>query len=159
MGNLGVTVTLTTEVSNRKFTTVGETTVKLTYDDLNISYKINVVEKSVTKIEVTSRPTKTKYITNYETLNLAGGTIKATYNDTTTETISMTDSNVIVTGFDNTTTGTKTITVKYKDVTTVTGTLFSSVSKKPHKISEIKNKTIVTKKNLKAHKAFAFFIG
>ena len=99
-------------------TTLGDVTLTVTYKSKTTTFTVSVVAKSATKIEVTSRPTKTKYITNYETLNLAGGTIKVTYNDTTTETISMTDSNVSVTGFTNNTLGDVTLTVTYKGKTT-----------------------------------------
>ena len=99
-------------------TTTGTKTLTVSYKNKTTTFTVSVVAKSATKIEVTSRPTKTKYIANYETLNLAGGTIKVTYNDTTTETISMTDSNVSVTGFTNNTLGDVTLTVTYKGKTT-----------------------------------------
>ncbi|MBQ8535606.1 MAG: bacterial Ig-like domain-containing protein [Bacilli bacterium] len=99
-------------------TTLGDVTLTVTYKSKTTTFKVSIVTKLATKIEVTSKPTKTSYIQNYENLNLTGGKIKVTYNDNSTETVNMTDSNVTVTGFDNTTTGTKTLTVKYKDVTT-----------------------------------------
>ena len=98
--------------------TVGEKTLTVTYKSKTTTFTVSVVAKSATKIEVSTKPTKTTYITNYETLNLDGGTIKVTYNDTSTETISMTDSNVSVTGFTNNTLGNVTLTVTYKGKTT-----------------------------------------
>jgi len=95
-------------------TTVGKKTLTVTYSGKKTTFDVNVVAKSISKIEIVSKPTKLSYVQNSETLNLSGGKIKATYNDNTTETIDMTNSNVSVTGFSNSTTGTKTLTVTYK---------------------------------------------
>ena len=126
--------------------TLGTNTLTVTYKGKTTTFTVTIVEKSVTKIEVVTTPTKTTYIQNYNTLNLTGGTIKATYDDKSTETIDMTDSNVTVTGFDNTTTGTKTLTVTYKKKTATftVSVVAKSISKievstKPTKTSYIQN--------------------
>ena len=104
-----------TGFSNSK---VGTKKLTVTYGGVSTSFNVSIVEKSISKIEVNSVPTKTSYVQNSETLNLSGGKIKATYNDNSTETIDMSDSNVSVTGFSNSTLGTKTLTVTYKTKTT-----------------------------------------
>ena len=76
-------------------------------------------EKSVNSISVKTNPSKTTY-EHDDTINLAGGVLKVTYDDKSTEDISMTDSNVKIT---KPTTGkadvnNQTITISYKGKTT-----------------------------------------
>ena len=76
-------------------------------------------EKSVNSISVKTNPSKTTY-EHDDTINLAGGVLKVTYDDNSTEDISMTDSNVKIT---KPTTGkadvnNQTITISYKGKTT-----------------------------------------
>ena len=76
-------------------------------------------EKSVNSISVKTNPSKTTY-EHGDMVNLSGGVLKVTYDDSTTEDISMTDSNVKIT---NPTTGkadvnNQTITISYKGKTT-----------------------------------------
>ena len=76
-------------------------------------------EKSVNSISVKTNPSKTTY-EHGDMVNLLGGVLKVTYDDSTTEDISMTDSNVKIT---NPTTGkadvnNQTITISYKGKTT-----------------------------------------
>ena len=78
----------------------------------------NIVEKSLSSIKVSTNPTKTTYIQNYEPLDLTGGKITLTYNDSSTELIDLTASEVEVSGFSNSTVGEKTITVTYGGKTT-----------------------------------------
>ena len=127
-------------------TKLGTQILTITYKGFTTTFTVTVVEKSVSKIEVTTKPTKTSYIQNYEDLNLAGGKITVTYDDTSTTTIDMTNANVTVTGFDNTTRGTKTLTVKYSGkTTTFTVSVVArsitkiEVSTKPTKTSYIQN--------------------
>ena len=76
-------------------------------------------EKSVNSISVKTNPSKTTY-EHGDMVNLSGGVLKVTYDDSATEDISMTDSNVKIT---NPTTGkadvnNQTITISYKGKTT-----------------------------------------
>ena len=76
-------------------------------------------EKSVNSISVKTNPSKTTY-EHGDMVNLSGGVLKVTYDDSTTEDISMTDSNVKIT---SPTTGkadvnNQTITISYKGKTT-----------------------------------------
>ena len=76
-------------------------------------------EKTVNSISVKTNPSKTTY-EHGDMVNLSGGVLKVTYDDSTTEDISMTDSNVKIT---KPTTGkadvnNQTITISYKGKTT-----------------------------------------
>ena len=76
-------------------------------------------EKAVNSISVKTNPSKTTY-EHGDMVNLSGGVLKVTYDDSTTEDISMTDSNVKIT---TPTTGkadvnNQTITISYKGKTT-----------------------------------------
>lgn len=76
------------------------------------------VARQINKIEVTTMPIKTKYIQNYENLDLTGGILTVTYKDKSTDTISLTNEKVKITGFDNNTIGTNVVTVEYEGETT-----------------------------------------
>ena len=126
--------------------TVGEKTITVTYGGKSTTFKVNVVAKSLSSIKVSTNPTKTTYIQNYETLNLTGGKITLTYNDKTTEVKDMTASGVTTSGFSNSTVGEKTITVTYGGKSTtfkvnVVAKSLSSikVSTNPTKTSYIQN--------------------
>ncbi len=73
--------------------------------------------KTITKIEISTLPSKREYIQNQENLDLTGGKIKVFYSDGSSQIIDMKDSSVTVSGFDNKQLGTKTITVTYKEKT------------------------------------------
>ena len=114
--------------------------------DNNIPYKLT--DRALESISIKTKPTKTTYIQG-ESLNLAGGVLTLTYNDNTTETVSMTDSKVTISGFNSTTTGTKTVTVSYggKSTTftvTVNAKTLSSISvkTKPTKATYIQGESL-----------------
>lgn len=69
---------------------------------------------TLTKIEITKTPNKTVYQIG-ESLDTTGLTLKATYSDGSTETIT---SGFVTSGFDSSTAGTKTVTVSYEGKTT-----------------------------------------
>ena len=94
------------------------TYVTIKYEDKTVKQNITVEDKTITSITISSKPTKTKYIQNKETLDLTGGKIKAIYNDGTSEELEMTDEQVKVTGFENKNIGDITITVEYQTKTT-----------------------------------------
>lgn len=88
---------------------------KTTKQSITVNKK--VVGDTISKIEITTKPTKLKYTQNKEKLDLTGGKIKATYSDNSTETVDMTSTQVTSSGFDNTKLGTQTIVVSYKQKT------------------------------------------
>ncbi len=89
----------------------GQKTLTVTYGGKSVTFEITVVAKELVRIEIAQQPNKTTYIQNYEELDVAGGKIRLTYNDETTEEIDM--KKEMVTGFSNTTLGPKTLTVSY----------------------------------------------
>ncbi len=95
-----------------------QTYVTIKYKEKTITQEITVVEKAITQISVEKQPSKVKYIQNKENLDLTGGIIKVTYNDDTTENISMTSDEVSVSGFNNEKIGNITITITYQNKTT-----------------------------------------
>jgi len=76
-------------------------------------------EKTVSSISVKTNPSKTTY-EHDDTINLAGGVLKVTYDDKSTEDISMTDSNVKITkpSTGKADVNNQTITISYKGKTT-----------------------------------------
>ena len=141
MSDLGVSVT---GFDNR---TLGTKALTVTYGGKTATFNVTIVAKELMGISVKTNPSKTTYIQNYETLDLTGGKIILTYNDSLTEEKNMSDSGVSVTGFDNTTTGTKNLTVTYGgktttfNVTIVAKELMGiSVKANPSKTSYIQNK-------------------
>ncbi len=76
-------------------------------------------EKTVSSISVKTNPSKTTY-EHDDTINLAGGVLKVTYDDNSTEDISMTDSNVKITkpSTGKADVNNQTITISYKGKTT-----------------------------------------
>lgn len=73
--------------------------------------------KTLTRIVVSKKPTKTTYEYG-EKINLSGGKIKLIYSDDSTEEIDMTDSNVSVSGYNALKSGAQTITLNYKGKST-----------------------------------------
>ena len=123
----------------------GEKTITIKYGGKQTTFKVTVVDKTLTSIEVSQMPTKTTYIKGYENLDLTGGKLKLKYNDNTSTEISMTANGVTTEGFSNSEAGEKTITVKYGGkqttfkVTIVDKTLTSiEVSQMPTKTTYIK---------------------
>ena len=99
-------------------TSVGEKTLTVTYKNKTTTFKVTIIAKQITKIQVTKNPTQMTYIQNYETLDLTGGILTRTYNDNTTSTISLKNTSVSVTGFDNTKLGTNKLTVTHSGLKT-----------------------------------------
>lgn len=105
-------------IENGTNLTKEQTSVTIKYGTHSAEQVITVVEKAVTKIEISKMPNKTKYIQNNEGLDISDAKIKVTYNDGTTEEISLDSDSVKVTGFNNKVLGENTITVEYESKTT-----------------------------------------
>lgn len=77
--------------------------------------EIEVIEKSIEKVELNSEPDKTYYTYNVDTnLNLDGGSIKVIYDNGEYEIIDLTDDEITITGYNYKKAGTQKITVDYK---------------------------------------------
>lgn len=94
-----------------------QTEIEIEYEGQTTTLKITVIEKEITSIKIINMPSKTEYIQTKEELDLTGGIIKTTYNDNTTEEISMNSKEVTVTGFDNQNIGKQTLKLTYQDKT------------------------------------------
>mgnify|MGYP004566973999 CR=1 FL=1 len=105
-------------IENGTNLTKDQKTVTVKYESKTVDQEITVEEKQVESIEMSKKPSKTKYMQNQEKLDLTGGAINVIYNDGSKEEVLLTAEGVEVTGFDNTKVGTNTLTVTYKNKTT-----------------------------------------
>lgn len=101
-------------IENGTNLTKNQTSVTINYQDKTTTQPITVEEKAITGITINEKPSKLTYIQNKENLDLTGGSLKITYNDATTENISMTSEEITVTGFSNKEIGKITITLLYE---------------------------------------------
>ncbi len=92
-------------------TKIGKNVLTVKYDNFSTEIEIEIVAKEILSIQLKEMPLKTKYIQNYEELDVTGGTIEVKYNDNTTENIKLTKE--MVYGFDNSKLGQQTLTIKY----------------------------------------------
>lgn len=95
--------------------TVGKFTVTVSYAGLTQTFTIDVVKKSVDKIEMKSNPTNTEVFVG-KTMDVSGAKITATYNNGTTEDFDVTAA--MCSTPDTSVVGKKTVTVTYNGKTT-----------------------------------------
>lgn len=105
-------------VSDFDNTELGAQTITISYENAKVELTIYIVEKSLESIQVETLPTKTSYAKNQEDLDLTGGSILLVYDDESTESISMLDDDVAVSGFDNSIIGERAITISYQEKST-----------------------------------------
>ena len=114
------TISLTNEnieVTGFDNSELGTNTITVEYLGKTTTFNVEIVQKQIIGIEITTEPIKKSYIQNYESLDLTGGILTVKYNDETTDTISLTNENIEVTGFDNSKIGTNTIIIEYEGKT------------------------------------------
>lgn len=104
-------------IENGTNLTKEQTSVTISYQEKTTTQAITVEEKAITEIAINENPSKLTYIQNKEDLDLTGGSLKITYNDETTENISMTSEEITVTGFSNKDLGKITLTLTYQTKT------------------------------------------
>ena len=108
--NSGATKTITTGwVSEYDFSTVGTSSIKVTYGGKECTYNVTVIAKTLTHITIESTPNRLEYLEGDAVLETDGLAIRAYYDNDTNEVIT---GNYVVTGYDSAP-GTKTITVTY----------------------------------------------
>ena len=137
--NNNTSETITTGwTSEYDFSTVGISTVQVTYGGKSCAYDVMVIAKTLTSISIESEPIKHEYLEGAASLDTDGLEIRAYYDNNTSEVIS---GNYTVTGYDSTP-GTKTITVTYggKTATFIVEVAAKSVmsiavTKKPNKLT------------------------
>ncbi|RKP53994.1 hypothetical protein D7Z26_11430 [Cohnella endophytica] len=88
--------------------TAGTKTVTITVGGKTTTFNVTITNVSLISIAVETPPTKTQYKVG-ESLDLAGLVVTGTYDDESSDTLTITSSNI--SGFDNGTAGTKTVTV------------------------------------------------
>ena len=125
--------------------TVGMQTITVTYGGKTAFFEVEVIAKTLEKIELLSAPAKKTYREKKDTLNLSGARINLIYNNGTTAPLEITDE--MVSGFDNSVIGKQTITVTYMGKTTtfeveiIAKTAMSiSVTQKPDKLTYLEGK-------------------
>lgn len=124
---------------------VGMQTITVTYGGKTAVFEVEVIAKTLEKIELLSAPAKKTYREKKDTLNLNGARINLIYNNGAVVPFAITDE--MVSGFDNSVIGKQTITVTYMGKTTtfeieiIAKTAMSiSVTKKPDKLSYLEGK-------------------
>ena len=103
------------EVSGFDNTKLGTNKIGIKYNNFTTSFDVEIISKIVTKIELTTALLKTRYIKDLEELDLTGGILTVTYDDGTTDTISLKNEGIKVEGFNNKKLGINTITVEYEN--------------------------------------------
>ncbi len=138
----------TAMISGFDNTKVGKQTLTVTYSGKRTTFAVQIAAKSVTSIALTKMPSKLTYLEAKDTLNVTGGQITLTYDNGTTQVISMTTA--MVSGFDNTQVGIQLLTVTYGGMSTtyeveiIAKTLESiSVTKMPTKRIYLEAKDIL----------------
>lgn len=100
------------KVSGYDKNTLGTQTLTVTYSVFTAAFTVKVSQKSLTKITVAKKPSKTGYIEG-QALNTSGLSIKAHYDNNTSTTIT----EYKVSGYDPNKIGTQTVTVTYNGKT------------------------------------------
>ena len=93
-----------------------EVTVTVSYQGQTASFKVSVVQGTLTGIEVEQEPNCTTYVQGQD-LDLTGGVLSVLYTPGKTETLSMTDASVICTGYNKDQLGTQTVLLSYQGFT------------------------------------------
>lgn len=90
---------------------IGKQLITVTYETLNKSFEVEVINKTAEKIEITS-PLKLEYVKGQE-LNLDGMTITVTYNNGEKANLNIADVEIV--GYDKNKTGKQIVSVIYQD--------------------------------------------
>ena len=93
---------------------IGNCEITVEYEEKTVKFNVVIIKKQIIGIQITKNPTKNKYIQNYEEIDLTGGIITVTYNNQSTDTMSMTNEKIKITGFDNSKIGNCEITVEFE---------------------------------------------
>ena len=108
-------VTVTSDmVSGFDSSVAGTQTLTVTYEDCTATFNVEVVENSVSNINILNYPSKTSYYVGEE-LDVSGLEIEAVYSDGSTSVVTVTSD--MVSGFDSSVVGNQTLTVTYEDYT------------------------------------------
>lgn len=92
---------------------LGNNIVTVKYSGKEISFDVEIIDKQIEKIEIKKDPNKVKYIQSQDKLDLTGGIILITYDDGSIDEISLTNSEIKISGFDNSEIGKQEIEIEY----------------------------------------------
>ena len=99
-------------VSGFNNTKVGSQMLTVTYDGKTATFDVTIVAKSISRIAVTTLPSKLTYVdAKAEDLDVSGGRLTVYYDNDTADEIDLTAD--MVSGFDNAGVGVQTLTVSY----------------------------------------------
>ena len=105
-------IDITTDmVSGFNNTVIGTQTLTVTYGGKTCYYDVEIIQKSLDSIAVTSQPTTLTYLEGKDALDVSGGKITLYYNNDSSEEIDITSN--MVSGFNNAIVGVQTLTVTY----------------------------------------------
>lgn len=94
-------------------TMVGEQEIIVTYRGKTAILKIKITN-NITQIQILEQPSKVEYVRGEE-LDLTGGKLLITYEDTATEEISMLDKQIEISGYDKTIVGEQEVSITYEE--------------------------------------------
>lgn len=97
---------------------VGVQTLTVNYGEITTTFEIEVVAKSLSGISIGTKPEKSRYLKDVDTLDLTGGKLTLHYNNGTSDDNAVDITADMVSGFNNTTVGANTLTVTYREMQT-----------------------------------------
>ena len=103
-------------ISGYDKTKVGTQVITVSYGGFTTTFKVTVLAKSVSSIELTTKPTTLTYLEDRDVLDVSGGVVTRYFNNGTSDTVEL--KSEMVSGFDNTKVGTQTLTITINGKTT-----------------------------------------
>ena len=103
-------------ISGYDKTKVGTQVITVSYGGFTTTFKVTVLAKSVSSIELTTKPTTLTYLEDRDVLDVSGGVVTRYFNNGTSDTVEL--KTEMVSGFDNTKVGTQTLTITINGKTT-----------------------------------------
>lgn len=132
-------------ISGYDKTKVGTQVITVSYGGFTTTFKVTVLAKSVSSIELTTKPTILTYLEDRDVLDVSGGVVTRYFNNGTSDTVELKPE--MVSGFDNAKVGTQTLTITINgktatfDVEIIEKTVVAvSVATKPTKTEYLEGK-------------------
>ncbi len=132
-------------ISGYDKTKVGTQVITVSYGGFTTTFKVTVLAKSVSSIELTTKPATLAYLEDRDVLDVSGGVVTRYFNNGTSDTVELKPE--MVSGFDNTKVGTQTLTITINgktatfDVEIIEKTVVAvSVATKPTKTEYLEGK-------------------
>ena len=132
-------------ISGYDKTKVGTQVITVSYGGFTTTFKVTVLAKSVSSIELTTKPATLAYLEDRDMLDVSGGVVTRYFNNGTSDTVELKPE--MVSGFDNTKVGTQTLTITINgktatfDVEIIEKTVVAvSVATKPTKTEYLEGK-------------------